>query len=61
MPKYEKVQVSWDECRDKFWKAVDDFNKSLSESFGVDIDLGDEEWSDLFDELVNCHIEFDDK
>ena len=26
-----------------------------------DIDIGDEEWSDLFDELVYKHIEFDDE
>ena len=53
--------VSWEECRDKFWKCVDKFNKNLSKEFGVEIDIGDEEWSDLFDELVNGYIEFDDE
>ena len=57
----DKVVVSWEECRYKFWKCVGKFNKNLPEEFGIDIDIGDEEWSDLFDELVDKHIEFDDE
>ena len=56
-----KMVVSWEEFCDKFWICVDKFNKSLSDEFGVEIDIGDEEWSDLFYELVKCHIEFNDK
>ena len=57
----DKVVVSWEECCDKFWKCVDEFNKNLSKEFGVEVDIGDEEWSDLFDELVNGYIEFNDE
>ena len=57
----DKVVVSWETFCDKFWNCVDEFNKNLSKEFGIDIDIGDEEWSDLFDELVDKHIEFDDK
>ena len=27
----------------------------------IDIDIDDEYWSDVFDELVDKHIEFDDE
>ena len=56
-----KVVVSWETFCDKFWVCVDEFNKNLSNEFGIDIDTGDEEWSDLFYELVNGYIEFDDE
>ena len=36
-------------------------NKNLSKEFGIDIGIGDEEWSDLFDELVYKYIELDDE
>ena len=57
----DKVVVSWEECRDKFWKCVDEFDKNLSKEFGVNVCLGKKQWSDLFDELVEKHIEFDDE
>ena len=56
-----KVMVSWEEFCDKFWGCVDKFNENLSKEFGIDIGIGDEEWSDLFDELVDKYIEFNDK
>ena len=28
-----KMVVSWEECHDKFWKCVDEFNKNLSKEF----------------------------
>ena len=57
----DKVVMSWEGCRNRFWNCVDKFNKNLSKEFGVEIDIGDEEWSNLFDELVDKHIEFDDE
>ena len=57
----DRVVISWEECRNRFRNCVDKFNKNLSKEFGIDIDIGDEEWSDLFDELVDKHIEFDDE
>ena len=56
----EKVVVSWNICHSKYWKCVENFQKNLSKEFGANIDIGDEEWSDLFDELVNGYIKFDD-
>ena len=57
----DKVVMSYDDYRHKFRKCIESINEVLSKEFDVEVKISGGVKDCLFVELVEQHIEFDDK